>query len=116
MKKITKAIIKKRQKRKEKAMLKEAWRITRFYVLNRDNWTCQKCEKDLKNVKASNRNIHHVLPRQYKTMFFDEQNLITLCASCHHFSKESPHQNALLFSYWFMNKFPNRYNYLINKI
>ena len=48
-------------------------------VFERDNWTCQKCNK-----RGSNLHAHHIEPKS-KTpeKVFDLQNGITLCASCH---------------------------------
>lgn len=115
-KKITKAKLLKQEKRRTKREFKEAWTQARINTLERDNYTCQKCNKDLKKVKPSGRAIHHIIPRQYKELFLAQENLLTLCSHCHHWGKESPHQNALVFSEWFKNKFPERYYYLLKKI
>jgi 5-methylcytosine-specific restriction endonuclease McrA len=51
---------------------RELWR----YVLERDGWRCQNCG-DLKNLE-----VHHIR-RRSKLGVDSEENLITLCASCH---------------------------------
>jgi len=45
--------------------------------------------------------------------YFDENNLITLCSSCHSFGFISAHKNSIAFGNIFANKFPDRYNWVI---
>lgn len=49
---------------------------TRQYVLERDNYCCQVCGSPF------NLHIHHKIPRKWGG-YHKEDNLITLCASCH---------------------------------
>lgn len=47
-------------------------------VLERDNYTCQKCGTQ------SNLVVHHIIPfSQNKNLRFDTNNGITLCKECH---------------------------------
>ena len=58
----------------------EAWRKLRASVLERDDFTCYRCEKRSANGKGLS--VHHLTPR-------DEggpdalNNLVTLCNPCH---------------------------------
>ncbi len=57
------------------------WSKIRRLVYERDNYTCQRCGKLMKNSKEAF-HIHHIVP------FLDSfdnslSNLITLCKSCH---------------------------------
>ena len=45
-------------------------------VLQRDGWRCQHCGR------STNLQVHHIRPRG-RLGNDTEQNLITLCASCH---------------------------------
>jgi len=108
----TKGYLKKMEKKNIKKLNKALWRVTRIKILDRDNWTCQLCGKDLRKAKNNGINIHHIIPRQYTELFFDENNLIALCNYCHHYSKDSPHQNALFFAAWLKNNKFSQYDYL----
>ena len=54
------------------------WDIIRKRVYARDNWTCQVCKKHCRN----NIQCHHIVPYRI-TQDNSENNLITLCCSCH---------------------------------
>ena len=88
----------------------------REFILNRDDYKCCMCNRDLLKASPITRAIHHILPRQYKELFFDDMNLILLCSSCHHWHKTSPHQNALYFSLWLNENKKEQYEYLIKKL
>ena len=55
---------------------------TKAKVLNRDNYTCQCC-KGKKMKKTDKLEVHHIIFRSNGGSD-DEDNLITLCSSCHH--------------------------------
>ena len=110
----TKGYLEKKDKKEKKRFNKALWRETRLKVLERDDWTCQGCGKDLRKTKPGAVAIHHIIPRQYKELFFNENNLITLCSSCHHWSKNSPHQNALCFNHFLQENFFERWDYLMS--
>lgn len=53
----------------------EDWEIQRKKCLERDNYTCRKCQKPAKNS-------HHIIPYRY-SKDNSLKNLITLCKRCH---------------------------------
>jgi 5-methylcytosine-specific restriction endonuclease McrA len=111
-KKVTKAILKKREKRQAKREFREAWLKARCECLKRDNHECQICHHKFDKTKPGGTAVHHIIPRQYKDLFLDLDNLITLCSSCHRWSKNSPHQNALWFTEWLKKNKPDQYAHL----
>lgn len=115
-KKLTKKQIEKKERRLQKRTNKERWRRLRLIIFDRDDYRCQLCGKDLRGCKGNSINCHHIFPRQYKEFFFDDLNLITLCSRCHHWDKDSPHQNALVFTGFLMTTYPVRFSYLIEKM
>lgn len=63
--------------------MKERNPILRKKVLERDNFTCQKCKIQDKTAKSLE--VHHLIPITFDGK--DEiNNLITLCSDCHHFA------------------------------
>lgn len=113
-KKVTKALLAKREKRKEKRELKEAWMKARSECLERDNHTCQICGYKFDKTKPGGTAVHHIVPRQYKELFLELDNLITLCSRCHRWGKDSPHQNALWFAEWLKKNKPEQHLKLQN--
>lgn len=70
----------------------KAWGDIRKKILYRDKNTCQKCNKML---KKSSLNIHHIVP--YRFCKEDkEENLITLCKSCHSKVERFLEKNCIL--------------------
>jgi len=63
---------------------------------------CQVCG-DSKNLNA-----HHIVGRRNRTLRWDLDNGILLCAGCHTFRTKSAHQNPRWFQEWFASEFPNR--------
>ena len=53
------------------------WDAIRRLILNRDNYTCQKC-----GISKKVLDIHHIIPF-LETFDNSLNNLITLCRSCH---------------------------------
>ena len=111
-KRISKALLQKREKRKEKREFKEAWLEARRKCLERDNYECQICGNRLDREKLRGMAIHHIIPRQYRELFLELDNLITLCSRCHRWGKDSPHQNALWFAEWLRKNKQEQYNHL----
>lgn len=91
VKKITKAKLKKLERREVKRQFKD-WSIL---VKERDSNKCSICNRtDLLHA-------HHLLPRELKEFRFDVTNGITLCPYHHKYSIEiSPHRNPLVFFNW----------------
>jgi hypothetical protein len=66
----------------------QQWRLD---ILNRDKWTCLKCN----NGKGKNLNAHHIKSFKYFPDFrFDINNGITLCRECH-FSLHAANRNMV---------------------
>jgi len=62
----------------------EAWRTLRHEILNRDNFTCYRCEKYTANGRRLT--VHHLIPRDQGGQD-DPDNLITLCDPCHDYAE-----------------------------
>lgn len=118
----TKKQLLKKQKQLEKKDLKlklEKWKES---IIIRDAVICQKCGKFLGIIKNNtNKHVHHIISlqavmRKYPELLEDVNNGILLCPWCHKFASDSPHQGALEFILFFKNKFPIRYEYLIERL
>ena len=62
------------------------WLKFKSEILIRDNFHCKICEYDLKELytERGNLEIHHILPHStHPWLFFDPNNVITLCENCH---------------------------------
>jgi 5-methylcytosine-specific restriction endonuclease McrA len=57
------------------------WKLKRLEIYKRDNWICQECEKKT-TIKFGKDRIccHHI---DYNHKNINDDNLITLCWSCH---------------------------------
>ena len=118
MKHPTKALLKKREKRKLKKEFKSKLSKCKNKIIERDNYHCQKCNKDL---SSQMKHVHHIVSlqsvkRMHPELLEDTLNGILLCSYCHKFAPDSPHQGGFEFVEFFKNKFPDRYEYLINKL
>ncbi len=64
------------------------YKIWRFAVFTRDNFTCKSCGQLSGNIQG-----HHILPyAKFPHLTFDISNGITLCRKCHmrlHFGKDT---------------------------
>ena len=56
----------------------QRWERLRRRILDRDNWTCQKCGKS-----AGRFEVDHVLPLHLGGAAWDMDNLQCLCGRCH---------------------------------
>jgi len=120
IKKITKASIKKQERINKRKALVE-WSLA---VRERDGHTCQVCGikagELTKNGKPVVLNAHHIISKEcvfYDFLKLDLNNGITLCQSCHKFSRKcSPHKQEFVFFVWFMQNKPKQYEYLKGKI
>lgn len=59
------------------------WDVVKAEVRNRDNHTCQDCGKDRESNNYNGLHVHHIISIKEGGHPFDEENLITLCPSCH---------------------------------
>lgn len=55
------------------------WKELRKQIYERDNWTCQKCDK---HCQKKDIQCHHIIP-VILSGTGDKNNLQTLCTSCH---------------------------------
>jgi group II intron reverse transcriptase/maturase len=61
----------------------ETWKDSRWNTLEGNDWTCQKCGRE---IKGSSAHVHHKRPRKSysdKTSANRENNLVSLCDKCH---------------------------------
>lgn len=86
----------------------------------RDGFICLHCGRK----KEDGWQMHgsHILPEGvYVSMSADPENIICLCATCHNGGpwannrNRSWHGDPLYFSDWFRNKWPGRYEKLLEK-
>jgi hypothetical protein len=75
----------------------------------RDDYTCQMCGS------VSGLNSHHIIGRINYSLRFDLKNGLTLCSSCHKFSRNSAHNNPVYFIDWYKKHYPEDYEYLLTK-
>lgn len=116
-KKITKAILKMREKRKlrkEYKQMLEEWKIK---VIERDNWTEQMTGKKLLTRKECH--VHHIISaqsckRNYPDLLFNINNGILLNYYTHFTGCQSAHKGGFEFVLWLKENKPEQYNYLIN--
>jgi hypothetical protein len=66
------------------------------YIKNRDDYTCQLCNKDLLNDRID---VHHI---DFDKLNNEPENLICLCVKCH--SKVKNQDKRLYYIEYFMNK------------
>ncbi len=64
----------------QELILQVNWDSIREFVLERDNYTCQECDKMKIDTSL---HVHHIKP-VYKGGQSVEKNLVTLCHDCHH--------------------------------
>lgn len=60
------------------------WRQMRIWALLRDDFKCRKCEVWVTQAGKRRAEIDHIKPHKGdKALFFDMNNVQTLCKSCH---------------------------------
>jgi len=56
------------------------WQKIRRFILDRDQWTCYKCQKKLAGLDAT---VDHLIPLAVdRTLGLDPSNLAACCRSC----------------------------------
>lgn len=119
--KLSKVYLKKQQKKEFYEKLK----VWRQKIIERDNYSCQKCCEDLNKIDAegfsSQKDVHHVISlssckKNYPDLLFDINNGLLLCPRCHKIAPDSAHQSPIEFAIWFKTFRPVQYNYLVNFI
>lgn len=76
----------------------KAWRYLRMQIKDRDGWLCQICLKAGKEKMVSSRDpVDHIKPHNGdRGLFFDENNLQTICTACHNSAKQIQENRGLL--------------------
>jgi hypothetical protein len=78
---------------------READRLARLVVLNRDNWTCQRCQTQ--GEVGNPIQWCHVLTRASLSLRWEPENSMALCHSDHYFFTVQPHRwDAFLNEKW----------------
>lgn len=91
----------------DKGLVKKLDDILRIQIRERDNHTCQWCNK--KGLKGIDSQVAHIIPKSRSTYLrWDMNNLILLCAYCHN---EKWHKLSLGRK-WFDVAYPERVQYL----
>ena len=109
-KKITKAQIQKKERRLLRKEKKAQWEAVRQLVKDAQNNKCYMCNKEICGMSS---HVHHIIDRRFKEMFFELNNLILLCPTCHKFGKLSVHNTAIYFSEILREREPERFAQLI---
>lgn len=112
-KKITKAMLWKKQRKLEKRIVREKDDIWKVAVKERDSYICQLCLKQYQKGETG-LHSHHIISRVFKEFRHDINNGISLCYYCHHKGPNSPHQNAIIFVEFLKTKKPELYEIAIN--
>lgn len=113
MKKITKAILKKREERLIKKQNKLKWKDLQQQLLKRDDYRCVFCGKlvNLKHFQSC-----HIIPEEFIETRYDLNNLLLACFYHHKVGKYSMHNHPLWFTLWLQKNRPEKYEYLIKYI
>ena len=112
-KKITKATLKKRERRAKRKADRILWNSCREQVKIIQDNKCFLCSKEVIGMKA---HVHHIISREFKILKYDIKNLILLCPYCHKFGPFSVHKTSIWFSETLRLKDPERYEYLLSRI
>ncbi|HEX7041600.1 MAG TPA: hypothetical protein VF202_15895 [Trueperaceae bacterium] len=54
-------------------------------IRERDDWTCVRCQRQFPDRKGRDVHCSHFYSRQYTSVRWHPDNLLTLCARCHDF-------------------------------
>ena len=100
-----------KSKKTEERELDEMWKKR---VKERDNYTCQICNKILTSKQSR---AHHIIPRMFgRGLRWEVLNGITLCDYHHRLGVYSPHQNAVWFYGWLKANKPQQLKYILEKL
>lgn len=107
--------VKKPKKIKLPKLKKQAWVLWSQIV--RYVGYCELCGIKYKELNAGGKptilHAHHIIGRENYMLAWDVKNGVSLCAYCHKFSRTGAHKGGIIFSDWFMKKYPERYEYLL---
>jgi len=83
---------------------------------------CECCGRSTKDVSSNGKplilNAHHIISRHCSDFLrFNPRNLISLCSRCHTFGNEiSAHKMSMVFAKWYMDKYPENFEWLLKNI
>lgn len=107
--------IKKTKKATLPKLRKEAFKLWSEIV--RKGGYCELCGVKYRDLKPNGKpvilNAHHIIGRENHALAFDIKNGCSLCQNCHKYSKTGAHKGGIVFSDWFMQKYPEKYQYLL---
>jgi 5-methylcytosine-specific restriction endonuclease McrA len=115
MVKVTKKVLRVREKRKLKREAKELWIKLRQEVISEQGNRCYLCGKKI-SKKKNKIDVHHIIDRRNKKLMYNKLNLVGLCKRCHRLSPLAVHQTAIYFSEILRTKEPERYSYLLERL
>jgi len=92
---------------------KKEWKKIRIKVLEKQEYKCYLCGKEIKGKTA---NIHHIIDKRIRQFLLDENNLVGLCPRCHQLGPLAVHKTAIYFSEKLKEKDLDRFNYLIGEL
>lgn len=116
--KITKKILKLRERRRQRKQEKEMELYWKNFVKRRENYKCAICHKP---VEGRNAAVHHIIPKhactgQLALLKWDNKNGILLCSHCHHWGPFSAHKNSIFFVEFLKEFHFDMYDYLLQYI
>lgn len=93
-------------------------KMTRVQLKKDDNMWAFKIREDPCLVCDTNEtlNAHHIIPREEMSLRHNTLNGCSLCQYHHKFCvKFSPHRNAVIFLLILKQKYPNKYNFVMDQ-
>lgn len=84
--------------------------VTLAKEIARRQGVCVKCGSTTRQLHGA-----HIFPVRYGNTAADPNNIISLCAYCHVYAKDSWHESPLENWEWFNQKFPGKYEELRKK-
>jgi hypothetical protein len=93
-------------KQNKKSLEKKAEELLKAYIVKRDGLYCDHCGK----YQEKGLNLSHVIGRKNGFLKFNEYNVKLLCYYCHRYFW---HNEPLKAMEWFKQKYPERYEFLI---
>lgn len=110
MKKITKALLKKREKRRlnKESKIKKKQLVENMF--KRDKGACVFCKK---KVNEKHYQTCHIIPEEFEELRYDINNVLLGCFYHHKVGKFSMHNHPLWFVEWLRVNRPKQYKYLM---
>ena len=94
---------------------KKAFKLWSLKV--RSGGICELCGKKYKEPNEKGKptvlQAHHIIGRENKALAWDVMNGVCVCSYCHKWARNGCHRGSIIFTDWFMKKYPEKYNYLL---